>query len=78
MYTKTGFATDFSCCSSWHICDYGRKKCVYEESDSETMRSCHSYQRNHGKVNCESNSNYKIETQLEEFIIEDEQLSLFI
>ena len=46
-FTVLGFSkSGFSCCSSWHICDYGKNGCVISDKDHEAHNYCHCYQRN--------------------------------
>lgn len=46
LYTKSGFSRSFGCCSHWKICDNGKKTCVYQEKDPETMNGCSAWGRN--------------------------------
>lgn len=39
--------TPFDCCSWWHVCDYGRKRCVHQEDDPAYAQNCTCYKRNH-------------------------------
>ena len=44
-FTKSGFSRDFGCCSHWKKCEMGKKTCVYQEMDPETMESCAAWRR---------------------------------
>ena len=47
-HTKKGFSKNgFGCCGHHKVCDMGRNRCVYEESDPEVLRLCLCYQRHH-------------------------------
>ncbi|WP_163537240.1 hypothetical protein [Gracilibacillus sp. YIM 98692] len=50
-FTKMGFKKPFGCCGNFSICDMGRKahKCVYAQSDPETMKNCQAYQNQKSK-----------------------------
>ncbi|WP_019156900.1 hypothetical protein [Robertmurraya massiliosenegalensis] len=49
-FTILGFSKKgFSCCSHWHICNYGKNGCAILENDQEAADYCHCYQRNNQK-----------------------------
>lgn len=62
-FTKTGFTKNgFSCCSSWHMCDYGKNGCVIADRDSEAKEYCHCFQRNNQFKKEQVNKSIELET----------------
>jgi hypothetical protein len=59
--TKSGFKKPFGCCGHFAICQMGKAhyRCVYRESDPETMRNCTVY-LNHYKKSSITESNKQL------------------
>lgn len=81
-YTKTGFAkAGFGCCSHFKVCDMGKGRCFYDETDPVAKEYCAAYQRNEReRLILTKVAATPVEKEIESVsskFFEEEQLSLF-
>ncbi|RHW36036.1 hypothetical protein D1B31_18300 [Neobacillus notoginsengisoli] len=69
-------AHEFSCCSAFKECNYGKLECVFIETEPGKKERCRCYQINHSKINITNKEvNKKLESSIQNN--SEEQLSLF-
>lgn len=70
---------EFSCCHAFQQCDYGRKECVFEESEPGKKERCRCYQLKRSKAyQSISKINKEVPVLISSFDEDEEgQLSLF-
>lgn len=72
---------EFSCCSRYALCDYGRKDCLYAEIDPTATERCRCYKQKRKEANRSiTDSIPKVESTVKTEEAEEtnlEQLSLF-
>jgi hypothetical protein len=71
---------EFSCCSSYEKCNYGRNECIFAESDPEKKGRCRCYKLKHSQpIELESSEQVMVEIEEKESFENQpiEQLSLF-